>query len=94
MLIVFIITMLISIVSHVYYEKSQSSQKQILKLFCGILWIECILFSLILGTWQEKILSSEESGFIYEYSLLIISIFIYILVIFFFLLYKEIIEKI
>lgn len=89
MLIVFIITMLISIVSHVYYEKSQSSQKQILKLFCGILWIECILFSLILGTWQEKILSSEESGFIYEYSLLIISIFIYILVIFFFLNKKD-----
>lgn len=89
MLIVLIITMLISIVSHAYYEKSQSSQKQILKLFCGILWIECILFSLILGTWQEKILSSEESGFIYEYSLLIISIFIYILVIFFLLNKKD-----
>lgn len=89
MLIVLIITILISIVSHAYYEKSQSSQKQILKLFCGILWIECILFSLILGTWQEKILSSEESGFMYEYSLLIISIFIYILVIFFLLNKKD-----
>ncbi|MGL5581689.1 MAG: AAA family ATPase [Cetobacterium sp.] len=82
MLLIYMITLFISFILHMYYKKSKNSQKQIFKLLLGILWIESVAFSFILGTWQEKILTTGESGYIYICSSLIVPAFVYGLVIF------------